>query len=290
MIDFGRELINLNDTNLIDKNTIGPKAYRLAELKNIGLNVPNAFFISSVVFDEFILQSEELQELITKLIKSEDLEDRLKIADEVKKNIMKVEFPEKMRIKIMQKFEENKFSKVSVRSAALCEDTKNLSFAGQFKTFLNVEKEQIIESIKKCWASLFSKQVMLYAYYNNIDFHELKMSVIIQEMIQAEKAGVMFTKNIKNGNVNELLIEFSNGLCENIVSGIVNPSIIIIEKKSGKILQKKLINKNSISDKEIKLIYEAGLKIEKNYGSPQDIEWSILRNKLFILQTRPITT
>ena len=109
-------------------------------------------------------------------------------------------------------------------------------------------------------------------------------------MIQAEKAGVMFTKNIKNGNVNELLIEFSNGLCENIVSGIVNPSIIIIEKKSGKILQKKLINKNSISDKEIKLIYEAGLKIEKNYGSPQDIEWSILRNKLFILQTRPITT
>ena len=131
---------------------------------------------------------------------------------------------------------------------------------------------------------------MLYAYYNNIDFHELKMSVIIQEMIQAEKAGVMFTKNIKNGNINELLIEFSNGLCENIVSGIVNPSIIIIEKKSGRILQKKLINKNSISDKEIKLIYEAGLKIEKNYGSPQDIEWSILSNKLFILQTRPITT
>lgn len=183
--------------------------------------------------------------------------------------------------------------KVSVRSSAVAEDSSSASWAGQLETYLNVTKENLMDSIKKCWQSINSDRVRSYIKDQNLSADQLKVAVVVQTMVKAQSAGVMFTVNPVSADKNEMMIESVLGLGESLVQGEVTPDNFIISKSKMEIIAKDLqkIEDPSVSDENIMKLVEIGKKIEEYYGRPQDIEWAIdQENKIWILQSRPITT
>jgi pyruvate,water dikinase len=203
---------------------------------------------------------------------------------------------------------------VAVRSSATAEDTKDASFAGQQDSFLNVKGEiALIKNIKNCWASLYTERSIYYRKQKNIIESKISIAVVIQRMIQSEKSGISFSIDPITGNKNSIVIEAVYGLGEYIVQGKITPdhyeidknSLVLTKKeinnqkvqlikiglkdKEKKVL-KKLSNLQKISDIQISEIALVTKNIEKHYFFPQDIEWSIEKNKIFIIQSRPITT
>ncbi|MBI2598418.1 MAG: PEP/pyruvate-binding domain-containing protein, partial [Candidatus Diapherotrites archaeon] len=159
------------------------------------------------------------------------------------------------------------------RSSAIFEDSGEASWAGQLETFTNIQQNNILEHIKKCWASLFSQRACAY-YHNQKEKKALEMGVVVQEMVDAKVSGICFTANPVTKNQDEILIEAGFGIGENIVGGKITPDLYVVDKKTL----------------EIKKIAKQALLIEEHYGVPQDTEWAIKGNNLFFLQARPITT
>ncbi|MEM4500493.1 MAG: PEP/pyruvate-binding domain-containing protein, partial [Candidatus Woesearchaeota archaeon] len=179
---------------------------------------------------------------------------------------------------------------VSVRSSAVSEDSLRVSFAGMHDTFLNVkaELELVLENVKKCWASLFSERAVIYRMKKGVLRLE-GMAVIVQEMIPAEVSGVTFTLHPLNKNA--LLIESARGLGDLIVSGKIIPDYFVINRKTLSILEKRINERiPSLSDSDVKKIAKICLKVEKIFINPQDIEWCIFDNRIWLLQSRAITT
>lgn len=247
---MNRRLIVYLDESALVKDLVGGKAFNLAKLKKAGFNVPNAFVITT-----------EARGKMTKELK-----------DLIFKNLGNL-----------------KTKKFAVRSSATCEDVRLTSFAGQFESYLAISQKDLIKDIKKCWASTTKERVLAYCQYHNISPLTIKMAVIIQEMVFAEKGGVIFTKDVFQGREGILVIEAAKGLGERVVSGIVNPESIFISKDTGKIVQKQSGDGQVLSQREIKELTDMALEIEKFYGYPQDIEWAIEKGKIYILQSRPIT-
>ena len=246
----GKNILGLTEIKDEDFSIVGGKAANLARLKNGGFRVPDAFVITTLV-----------QEKI-----SPDLEKE-----------------------VFHNFQKLKTKKVAIRSSATCEDQKNISFAGQFESYLSVPEKGFIQAIKKCWKSCRNQTVLNYARHHHISHQSIKMAVIVQEMIFAEKGGVIFTKDALKNDSNHLTIEAASGLGENVVSGIVNPERVVVKKMHKQVIEKLSLTGKVLTDKEINELIEIGLKIEKFYGSPQDIEWAIKNNQIYILQSRPIT-
>ncbi len=182
--------------------------------------------------------------------------------------------------------------KVAVRSSATTEDLDEASFAGQQDTFLNIEGESaVIDAVKRCWASLFNARAIHYREKNNFKHDQAFLSVVIQKMVNADKAGVMFTMNPINKSYDEMIIEACFGLGEKLVSGEITPDTFIVDKKQENIKQEYLnFDKRTLSLKELKALIELGKKIESHYNKPMDIEWAIENGSIHILQARPITT
>jgi phosphoenolpyruvate synthase/pyruvate phosphate dikinase len=180
--------------------------------------------------------------------------------------------------------------KVAVRSSAVCEDGKNNSYAGQFETFLNVDRCNLIDSIKKCFKSNEADNIKGYIEEKNIINDNTNVSVIVQEMIDGEISGVMFTCSPITQE-NEIIIEFVYGLGEKLVQGEETPIQIIVNKDTFeiKINYKRGQDITYKEEKKFKELAEIGIEIEKIYRMPQDIEWTIKNNEIFILQTRNIT-
>ena len=204
---------------------------------------------------------------------------------------------------------------VAVRSSATAEDLPTASFAGQQSTYLNVKGgDELIKNVKKCWASLFTARAIYYRVKNNFEHRKVFISVIVQRMVNSDSAGVMFTIN-PSTNKNEIVIEAGYGLGEAVVGGTITPDRYVIDKKSleiterethkqpwaiirdpgtGKNKKKTLTEeegkKQKVSDKNLKILGELGNKIEEHYGIAQDIEFAIENEKVFIVQSRPVTT
>ena len=177
--------------------------------------------------------------------------------------------------------------KVAIRSSAICEDGIQNSYAGQFESFLNINKEEIINRIEKCYNSNQSGNIKGYINEKQIEEEDTKVSVIVQEMISSDIAGVMFTKNPVNG-ADRIIIESVLGLGEKLVQGEVTPTQIIVDKKT--LLIENKIGEEMLSNDEAKLLSEIGKKIERKFKAPQDIEWVIKDGKIYLLQSRNITT
>jgi len=203
---------------------------------------------------------------------------------------------------------------VAVRSSATMEDSEQASFAGMNATFLNVRgKENLIENVKECWASLYGARVIFYRVKKEF-LEEPVIAVVVQKMVNSDKAGVMFTANPSNNSMSSLVIEAAFGLGEVVVGGLVSPDYYMVDKASLKIkdvrvshkkfkiirddkgnnkhvdLSDEEANRRVLSDKEILEIARLGLKIEQHYGSPQDTEWALEADKVYMVQSRPITT
>ncbi|MEK9179568.1 MAG: PEP/pyruvate-binding domain-containing protein, partial [Patescibacteria group bacterium] len=204
--------------------------------------------------------------------------------------------------------------RVAVRSSATAEDLPGASFAGQQETYLNVKGEaSLLQHVRLCWASLFTDRAVFYRSEQGFDHFKVGLAAVVQRMIQSDTSGIMFTVDPVTGDKNTLVIESIFGLGEYIVQGKVTPDQYIIhknpleiaEKKSGiqdvkyirdglknidVKLPKSIGGRQKITDEQIKLIALLGKKIERHYYFPQDIEWAIEGNRIFITQSRPITT
>jgi len=204
---------------------------------------------------------------------------------------------------------------VAARSSATAEDLPEASFAGQQETFLNVRGEaNVVNAVRKCWASLFEARAIFYRHEQKFDHMKVGIAVLIQKMIQSDTSGVMFTIDPVTNDKKSMVVEAVYGLGEFIVQGRVTPDFYrlrkydleIIEKQVGRQeifltrdsrgktremkVEKKHQERQKITNQEIRAVAELGRKIERYYYFPQDIEWGIEKKKVYILQTRPITT
>lgn len=176
----------------------------------------------------------------------------------------------------------------AVRSSANCEDGNTASFAGQFESYLSLSAEDVISAIGQCRLSAKRDSVVAYCRYHKLDPCKIKMAVIVQHMISADKGGVIYTHDIFSKR-NAVVIEAVKGLGEQVVSGAVDSQKYVLDRTTAKPLERFLDSSPSVlSAKELDQLFHTTKKIEQLFKSPQDIEWAILKDELFILQSRPL--
>ena len=284
-----KNILWFKDIKKEDLPVVGGKGANLGEMYE-RFPVPNGFCVTVYAYKNFMDET-KIGAHIHGLLDALDVENNQqleKTAEEIRALILKQKFPEHLKKEILEQYKKLKIKKVAVRSSATAEDLPTASFAGQQDTYLNIESEkEVIKSIQKCWASLFTSRAIYYREKNNFKHRDVLISVVIQEMVDASHAGVMFT--IDPVNKKHILIEVVEGLGESLVSGQVTPNTYFMNKKTHE-LEKEHINFDF--DKEMLTeVSKIGEKIEKHYGKPQDIEFAFdQEGKLFILQARPITT
>ncbi|HMA83310.1 MAG TPA: PEP/pyruvate-binding domain-containing protein, partial [Candidatus Thermoplasmatota archaeon] len=306
----------LKDISQQDLSKVGGKAANLGEMIRAGLPVPEGFVLVVDAYEKFIEFNKikiRIEQLLMNL-KTNELEDIEKVSREIKSLFEDGEIPADLLYEIYDFYEKMGSFEVVVRSSSTLEDSPTTSFAGQYDSFLNVKgKKQLQESIKNCWASLWNTRALSYRLKQKIDSTELAHAVIVQKQIIAEKSGILFTANPLNNRRDQMLINSSWGLGEAIVSGDVTPDQWIIHKKSHEIIEEKIavkdvmtIRKNegtklvdvprekvkqpSLEKSEIHNLLKLGRTTEYHFNRPQDIEWSVYTNKIYLVQSRPITT
>jgi rifampicin phosphotransferase len=178
---------------------------------------------------------------------------------------------------------------VAVRSSATAEDLPDASFAGQQDTFLGVTGEgAVIGAVRRCWASLWTDRAVAYRKTREIPLGDLSLAVVVQRMVEAETAGVLFTADPITGRRRRAAIEAVRGLGEQLVSGAVNPDHFIVDTRSGTVLERR---GEILSDVQLRALAVLGARTEEHFGRPQDIEWAIDKaGKIWIVQSRDITT
>ena len=304
-----------------DVNIAGGKGANLGEMTQAGLPVPPGFTITTPAYRRFTETTGILEEL-KELLQDLDVDDNTALqqtAEAAKRVVVAAKMPNDVAKLISDAYkelcqQEGEELYVAVRSSATAEDTAEASFAGMNETFLNVRGEKdVLEMVKKCWASLYGARVIFYRVKRGFDSWGMEMGVIIQKMADADKAGVAFTQNPATGAPNELIIEAAFGLADPVVAGEVSPDYYLVDKKNLSILDlqvklKKFMrvrrdgqtvdielsdeegNRQVLTEDEIREVAKVCRDIEDHYGIGQDIEWAIEKDKLYIVQSRPITT
>lgn len=239
-----------NEISKESVSLVGGKGASLGEMINAGIPVPSGFVITTDGFHEDIEQE------------------------------------------ALRAFDQLNAEKVAVRSSAVAEDSSSASWAGQLETYLNVTREDLINKVKDCWNSINSERAKDYASQQNLSEDQMRVAIVVQKMVDAKSAGVMFTVNPVSTDRNEVMIESILGLGEKLVQGEIIPDNFIVDKETLEVKNSDLQHeKQTISDDNIEGLVKLGKKIEEHYGKPQDIEWAIdEQNKIWILQSRPITT
>ncbi|MBI3413369.1 MAG: phosphoenolpyruvate synthase [Candidatus Aenigmarchaeota archaeon] len=323
----------------VDKNSIslvGGKGANLGEMMKTRLPVPKGFVVTTDSYLAFISEN-RLQEKIERTLAELDIESSeslVKASEEIRKMVMGSQIPQPIENEIVTSYralymadELREISgkaldfirvgrdqlPVAVRSSAVAEDSSATSFAGQMVSILNViGPKQLLESVKRCWASLYEPRAIFYHRNNNVKMQAI--AVIVQRLISADKAGVMFTADPVSGDRSKIIIEAAWGLGEPVVSGQVTPDMYTYDRNSKNVeiqvnrketmrirdlfsgdtkaqpVLPELVEAQVMSLQEISELVEFAENIQNHYGSPQDIEWCTERNKFYIVQTRPITT
>jgi len=306
-----KNILWFKDISIKDIPLVGGKGASLGELFEVA-PIPNGFVVTSHAFADFLKPIKAKIMGILDILDVEDTKKLDKASAEIKELIMEEEMPEDVKKDIIKAYE-NLRGFVAVRSSATAEDLPTASFAGQQDTYLNVKEDDLLESVQKCWASLFNARAIYYREKNNFKHEDVLIAVVIQKMVDSQKAGVMFTANVVTNSKDEIIIEGAFGLGEAVVSGQVTPDYYLVDKKTESIKEKnintqefglfrkkdggveKITIKNPedsvLTDLEVKELAKLGLKIEKHYKHPQDIEWAVdEKGKICVLQSRPVTT
>jgi rifampicin phosphotransferase len=298
----------------------GGKGANLGELIKAGFDVPPGFIITTAAYD-LLLQSNELQakiEQMVGLLIIDNPESVAEISRQIRDAIQYASIPNLIADSALKAYRQLKGGAVAIRSSATAEDLPEAAFAGQQETFLNVIGEQaLLDAVRSCWASLWSERAIFYRARQNVDQVSVKLAVVVQKMVPADVAGVMFTANPVSGAHDELVIDASPGLGEAVVSGLVTPDhfivsksrlrikefrvgrreVIIHSKAEGGTEQVTSTGKNkeaALSPSAVRNLARLGKQIERHYGTPQDIEWAWMEEgtkagKFLILQARPMT-
>ncbi len=299
-----------------DVSMAGGKGASLGEMTQAKLPVPPGFVVLAKTFDQFLEETDLNMEVEAwlKKVKHSDVNSVEKVSKTIKDLIHDQKVPQDMEVAILKEFKKLKTQWVAVRSSATAEDSSVASWAGELDTFLYIDEKNLMESVKKCWASLFTPRAIFYRFEKNLHKVKVSVAVVVQEMINSEVSGVAFSVHPVTEDRNQMIIEAGYGLGEAIVSGTITPDSYVVHKKEGTILDiniakqekqivmkkgggsvlrrviKSIQEKQKLTGKEIIELAEVIKNIENHYKCPQDIEWAYEKNKLYILQSRPITT
>jgi pyruvate,water dikinase len=311
----------LEEVGKNDLSLVGGKGASLGEMINIGVPVPGGFAVTAQAFRDFINRAGISKRLFEALKVDVNEETQLHRAEETaKKLIMEAKVPEDIETAIKSRYEEmckreGEQVFVAVRSSATAEDLPDASFAGQQETYLNTRgAEDVFNAVRKCWASLYGARAIFYRVEQGFEHDKVNLSAIVQKMVDSEKAGVMFSSQPSTGEA-LVVIEGAWGLGESVVSGSVSPDNFVVDRKTKNIVSKYIATKEImiirdpktqktvtinvpaekkdavvLTDSEAIELAKYAEILEKHYGIPQDIEWGVEKNKIYILQSRPITT
>ncbi|MEW9672760.1 phosphoenolpyruvate synthase [Ammoniphilus sp. 3BR4] len=295
---------------------VGGKGLNLGELSKIqGIQVPEGFCVTTVGYQKAIEQNETFQALLDQLtlLKVEDRDQIGEISRKIREIIMEVEIPSdvvKAVAHYLSQFgDEHAYA---VRSSATAEDLPHASFAGQHDTYLNIiGKEAILQHISKCWASLFTDRAVIYRMQNRFDHSQVYLSVIVQRMVFPQASGILFTADPITSNRKLLSIDASFGLGEALVSGLVSADCYKVQEEE--IVDKMIATKKlaiygrkeggtetqqidpdqqktqTLTEQQILQLARIGRQIEAYFGCPQDIEWCLVDDTFYMVQSRPIT-
>ncbi|MFA2821438.1 phosphoenolpyruvate synthase [Bacillus wiedmannii] len=296
---------------------VGGKGLNLGELSSVqGIQVPEGFCVTTVGYEKAIEQNEGLQTLLQQLTKLKK-EERAQIGEmskKIREVIMAVKIPSEVVEAVAHYL--SRFGNehaYAVRSSATAEDLPYASFAGQQDTYLNIiGKEAILQHVRKCWASLFTERAVMYRMQNDFEHNQVSICVVVQKMIFPEASGILFTADPVTSNRKVVSIDASFGLGEALVSGLVSADNYKV--KEGEITGKMIATKKlaiyalkeggtetkqidpaqqqiqTLSEQQILQLAQIGRQIEAYFGCPQDIEWCLVDDTFYIVQSRPITT
>ena len=307
----------LDEIDATDLETVGGKGASLGELTGAGLPVPPGFVVTAGTYRRFIEAAEIDEALFDAVAVDHEDSDALAAAHErARELIMGTPLPASVREEIVTAYREVADGEafVAVRSSATAEDLPDASFAGQQETFLNVREETLLERVKECWASLFSQRAIYYRNRQGFPHDEVDIAVVVQQMVPADKSGVMFTSHPSTGDP-RIIMEAAWGLGEAVVSGTVSPDNYEVDRETAAVEQVTVADKKTmlerdpetgetverevdpdrreqrvLTDAEIERLVELGRTVEAHYEQPQDVEWAIRDGEVYMLQSRPITT
>jgi pyruvate,water dikinase len=309
------------DIGLTDRLEVGGKGGSLGELTRAGIEVPPGFVLKTAAFERFIeiLESESPVRERVESLDAEDLEAITVLSAHLRARFAATPLPADVADAIARALEglsdSAAESSVAVRSSATTEDAADASFAGLQDTYLWVTRQQVQERVRSCWGSLYSVESMSYRRKRDFKEKNVSMAVVVQTMVDARTAGVMFTRSPLTGDRSVMTIEGSWGLGSAVVGGEVTPDRWVVGKITGEISVREISAKPirhaaasgggietvsvpedlrcaaCMSDDEIQRLRAIGRKAERHYGRSQDIEWAVERDseKILLLQSRPET-
>jgi pyruvate, water dikinase len=309
------------DITLNDRPTVGGKGGSLAELARAGITVPPGFVVCTSAFEHVlaVLEAEEPVRQRVEALDDRDLDAITIFSEHLRARIGSVCFPEGFQAEVINALADlcgdDPTLPVAVRSSATTEDAEDASFAGLHDTYLWVMGvEETLKKMQSCWASLYSVPSIAYRRKRKIREDGVAIAVVVQRMVNARTAGVMFTRSPLTGDRSVITIEATWGLGSAVVSGEATPDRFVIAKITGEISVREISDKHiqhvpceyggiteletpeelrrvpCVSDQELIALKEIARKVERHYGRPQDIEWAIDRSgEIFLLQSRPET-
>lgn len=305
-----------------DTELAGGKGANLGELTSFGMPVPPGFVLTADAFRRF-LDAAGLRMRIRERVEALDVDDTAALqlaAQELQGWIRQAPLPDELRQATARAYRdlarrcEAAPLAVAARSSATAEDMPGTSFAGMNETFLNVQGEEaVLEAVRRCWMSLYGARVLFYRRKQGIPEAKIAIAVVVQALAASQSAGVMFTVNPADGDRRTLVIEGAFGLGDTVVSGSVSPDHWEVDKETLSVTRERLAQKHvmdvrlpqggserrpltpeeggkpCLTADQVRRIAELGRQIEAHYGSPQDIEWAVVDDRVYIVQSRPVT-
>ena len=309
-----RWVAGLAEFGRTDVASAGGKAANLGELVRAGFPVPDGFVVSTEAYRRFVDQNDVAARILTAAREATgDERARLAAAQRISELFHSQEVDAELRAEIVRAYERLGEPVVAVRSSATAEDLAEASFAGQQDSFLNVQgSAALLAAVVDCWASLWTSRALAYRERQGIAPEDVSLAVVVQTLVAADAAGVLFTANPANGRRGEAVISGAWGLGEAIVGGLVDTDEIVVDKVSGRLLTRRTAEKSIMTvraatgteerpvpmtwrsqpvldDPTVQNLVSLGSRIEKLFGVPQDIEWARTGSSVFVLQSRAIT-
>ena len=309
------------ELGLADRPQVGGKGGSLGELARAGIAVPPGFVVKTAAFERFLAATEAEAPLraLVAAVDSEDLAAVTTLSRQLRARLEAAPLPEDLAEAIGRAYgtlNGTRQAAVAVRSSATTEDAADASFAGLQDTYLWVQSlAQTLDKVRSCWGSLYSVESITYRRRHGFAERDVAMAVVVQTMVDARTAGVMFTRSPLTGDRSVMAIEGSWGLGSAVVGGEVTPDRWVIGKITGEISVREISDKQILhvprseggiesiavgeaerrlacmSDAELDALRLIGRKVERHYGRPQDIEWAVERHSgaILLLQSRPET-
>lgn len=316
----GRFIAWFEDVSKDDISLVGGKGANLGEMRRAGLPVPPGFVVTVEAFRAFLEETGLDREIEARLenLAVDDPTQLQAVSEALQSKIRRTSMPEDVRRAIQAAYPKlgEDEPRVAVRSSATVEDAAHASFAGMFRSHLNVRgNEDLVRAVQDCWASGFGARVLFYRMKRGMASAERLVAVVVQRMVQAEQSGVMFTVDPATDDREKILVESTWGLGETVVGGQVEPDRYVVRKSDLKIVGRQVAEKpfelvldprtgetirqdlppersraSSLSDDQVRELARLGLRAEAHFGGPQDLEFALEKGELHLVQTRPVTT